>query len=66
MRRSRLLAAAVLLLIGAVWIGQGSGYIAGSAMTGSPFWGAVGVVLFVIGVVIAVREATRWPSSPGG
>jgi len=56
MRRSRLLIAAILFIIGLVWIGQGSSVIAGSAMSGSPFWAAVGVVLVVLGSVIGVRE----------
>ena len=61
MHRSRLLVAAILLIVGLVWIGQGSGMIAGSTMTGSPFWEAVGAVLVVGGLVIGVRE---WISRP--
>lgn len=56
MRPSRLLVGIIVLLIGLFWIGQGSGIIGGSAMSGSPFWEAVGVVLLVIGVAIALRE----------
>ena len=56
MRQSRLLVALVAALIGLVWIGQGSGIIAGSAMSGSPFWGVVGLLLVVVAVVIVVRE----------
>lgn len=52
MRRPRLLVAAMLLLIGLVWIGQGTGVIGGSAMSNSSFWAVVGFVLLVGGLVI--------------
>jgi hypothetical protein len=56
MRLSRLIVAAVLLVVGLVWIGQGSGAIAGSAMSGTSFWAAAGVVLVILALVIVVRE----------
>jgi hypothetical protein len=61
MHRSRLVVAVILLVVGLFWIGQGSGMIAGSAMSGSSFWEAVGIVLVVGGLVIGVREVTRRP-----
>jgi hypothetical protein len=45
----RLLLAALCVLVGLVWLGQGVGLIGGSAMTGSSFWAVVGVVLIVVG-----------------
>ena len=69
MRPSRLLVAAVMFLVGLVWIGQGTGRIAGSAMTGVSFWAAVGVVLVVLAVAVVAREwwlvARRSRSRPG-
>ena len=56
MRMSRLLIAIVLALLGLVWIGQGSGMIGGSAMSGSSLWLIVGVILLVAGLIIGVRE----------
>ena len=56
MRRSRLLVAVIMLLVGLVWIGQGSGVLAGGPMSGSPFWAAVGIVLVIGGIAIGVRE----------
>ena len=56
MRRSRLIVAAILFIVGLVWIGQGTGKIAGSAMSGTTFWAAAGVILVVLAVVILVRE----------
>ena len=42
MRPTRLVLAAVLALVGIIWLGQGLGFIAGSFMTGSLFWAARG------------------------
>ena len=39
----------VLVLLGAVWLGQGLGYIKGSFMTGAPLWAWIGAVLIVAG-----------------
>ena len=61
MRRSRIVVAAVVVLVGLVWIGQGMGLIGGSAMSGSPFWAVVGTVLVIAGSAIALREPTRRP-----
>ena len=56
MRRPQPWLALILLLVGLVWIGQGSGIIAGSAMSGSAFWAAVGLILVGIAVAIFVHE----------
>ena len=64
MNRSVLFIAGVLVLIGLVWIGQGSGVIGGSIMSGSSFWLAVGVVLLIAGLGLVVREWVRRPK-PG-
>lgn len=61
MRRSRLAAAAVLLLLGVLWIGQGSGTVAGSAMSGQSSWAFVGAVLAVGGLAIGAWELIRRP-----
>jgi glucose dehydrogenase len=61
MRVSRLVVAILLALVGLVWIGQGTNMIAGSAMSGSPFWAIVGLVLIVVALVIVVRERRLAP-----
>ena len=51
--RNRWIIAAVLVVIGLVWIGQGSGVIRGSGfMTDDVRWAIVGAVLIVVGVVV--------------
>jgi hypothetical protein len=62
MRVSRLVIAAVLGLLGVVWLGQGLGFIPGSFMTGSQFWATVGTVLLVAAAAMVILEARRRPS----
>jgi hypothetical protein len=50
--RARWIIAAVLILLGLVWIGQGSGAIPGSGfMTGDVRWALIGAVLVAVGLV---------------
>jgi hypothetical protein len=64
MRMWRVAAAAVLLVVGVLWIGQGTGTIAGSAMSGQSMWAVVGGVAVVGGLIIVVREFARRPAGP--
>jgi hypothetical protein len=60
MQRTRWVLVAILVLVGAVWIGQGSGLLQGSSfMVGDPFWTLAGLVLVVAGVVLAVLSLRR-------
>ena len=59
MRRSRLAVAVVLFLVGLAWIGQGTGLIKGSGMTGSSFWSVVGVAMLVVAGAILISEGRR-------
>ena len=51
--RTRWIVAALLALVGLTFIGQGLGYIGGSAMSGSSFWAVVGTVLVVVAGFVA-------------
>lgn len=53
---------AVAVLVGLVWAGQGMGLIGGSSMTNDPTWLVIGVVLIVVGAVLAFFS-TRGRSS---
>ena len=61
--RNRWIVAAFLVVLGLVWIGQGSGVIRGSGyMTDDVRWAIAGAVLLVVGVVVgwpAVRARRR-------
>jgi O-antigen/teichoic acid export membrane protein len=62
MNKVRLAVAAVLLLVGLVWIAQGTGTVAGSAMSGQSMWALVGGVFVVAGLALGLREFIRRPS----
>jgi hypothetical protein len=50
MTLARRVIGALLVLTGAVWLGQGLGLIEGSSMTGSTFWAVVGGVCVAAGL----------------
>ena len=45
---------AIALIVGAVWVGQGSNLTPGSFMTGNGMWLGIGLVVAVVGVVLLV------------
>lgn len=47
--RNRLIFGILFVLLGAVWMGQGLGYVKGSFMTGERFWFWVGLGCAVLG-----------------
>jgi hypothetical protein len=53
----------LLLLIGAVWIGQGLGYIKGSFMTGAMQWFWIGLACAVAGVGLLVFSLRKRSTS---
>jgi len=51
--RTRWIIAAVCVLAGLVWIGQGTGVLKGSGfMVGDMTWAVIGAVLVVVGILI--------------
>ena len=50
-RTTSLIIGGLAVLVGGVWIGQGSGLIKGSFMTGSRTWLAIGLLCFVVGLL---------------
>jgi hypothetical protein len=60
MQRTRWIVIAVLLLVGLVWIGQGTGRLQGSSfMVGDPLWALAGAALVVAAVVLAAWTFRR-------
>jgi hypothetical protein len=60
--RIRWIVAGVIIAIGLVWIGQGSGVIPGSFMTGDPRWALIGAVLVAVGIVVGWTALRRRPT----
>jgi hypothetical protein len=56
---ARYVIAAMLALVGLVFLGQGLGYIGGSSMTGSTFWAVVGALLLVAAAVLILISRRR-------
>jgi predicted MFS family arabinose efflux permease len=48
----RAITGAVMCLVGAVWIGQGSGAVHGSVMTGHSQYTVLGAVVAAVGIVL--------------
>jgi hypothetical protein len=59
--RARLIIGVILVLVGAVWFGQGIGAIGGSFMTGEALWAVIGAVCVFFGaaLLIGARRARR-------
>ncbi len=49
----------ILVLMGGLWIAQGSNLLAGSAMSGQSMWLWVGVAALVVGVIALVWANRR-------
>lgn len=68
--KSRLFTAlgVITIVIGSIWIGQGTGLLQGSAMTGQSLWLVIGVVVAAAGVVLLwlAARAGRDPNGPSG
>lgn len=58
-RIERLALAAALGLPGALFIGQGLGYVPGSFMTGDPRWAIIGAALVTAALVLLLGELQR-------
>jgi hypothetical protein len=46
--------AGLMVLVGAVWAGQGMGYIGGSPMTDQDEWAVIGSITAGLGVALAI------------
>ena len=54
--RGRMITAVSILVVGAIWIGQGIGLLRGSSiMVDDPRWGVGGLAAVALGVVLAIR-----------
>jgi hypothetical protein len=59
MRAAALPICTLVILAGAIFLGQGLGYIPGSFMSGSGLWAAIGAVMVAGGVATVVFAARR-------
>jgi len=59
MRIGSLVTGVLALLVGAVWILQGSGVLPGSFMTGQRMWLFIGIIVAIIGLALAYNGIRR-------
>ena len=57
--RARWLVGGAVCLLGALWIGQGIGWIGGSFMTGQAIWAVIGAVVVVAGIALVRTPGRR-------
>ena len=62
MRVAAVVLAVLVLLIGAVFAGQGLGYIPGSVMTGDKKWFWIGSGMIVVAVAVGAGSLWRRPN----
>jgi hypothetical protein len=63
MRTLSLVAGGLGVLVGAVWILQGSGVLPGSFMTGQRMWLIIGIIVAIVGLALAYNGIRR-PARP--
>ena len=62
--RTRWIIAAVLIVIGAAWIGQGLGLFPGTGfMDGDIKWAVIGAILAIAGIVVAWTALRKRPAA---
>jgi hypothetical protein len=56
--------AVIMVLVGALWTGQGLGWIGGSSMSGDATWGVVGPIVAGLGIALAITIVGRMRRGP--
>ena len=59
MNRALVIVGVIVLIVGAVFAGQGANLIPGSSMTGDRTWLYIGVVMAVVGIILIVLSRRR-------
>ena len=59
MRTGSLIVGVIAILVGAVWILQGTGALPGSFMTGQRMWLVIGIVVAIVGLALAYNGIRR-------
>jgi hypothetical protein len=61
----RMVLGVLLILVGAVWFGQGIGVIGGSFMTGNALWAVIGFPMIFVGALLSrASRASRRTDRP--
>ncbi len=49
----------IALILGGVWVGQGTNLIPGSFMTGNRMWLLIGLIVAIVGIILIVLGLRR-------
>ena len=63
MRIGSLIVGVIAILVGGVWILQGTGALPGSFMTGQRMWLYIGIIVAIVGLALAYNGIRR-PARP--
>ncbi len=63
-RKVSVVVGTLMIVVGAIWLGQGLGWIGGSVMSGVTVWAVIGPLVALAGVALVVR-GTRAAGGPG-
>jgi hypothetical protein len=63
MRIGSVIVGLIAILVGGVWILQGTGMLPGSFMTGQRMWLIIGIIVAIVGVALAYNGIRR-PARP--
>jgi xanthine/uracil permease len=63
-RTTLIVIGAIVLIIGAVFAGQGANLLPGSSMTGDPKWLYIGLAMAVVGIILIVLGIRRGGVNP--
>jgi hypothetical protein len=65
-RTALIVIGAIVLIVGAIFAGQGANLIPGSSMTGDRTWLYVGLIMAVVGIILLVVGVRRGGARPRG
>lgn len=65
MRTAARILAALMVLIGGVWVLQGVNILPGSRMSGDSFWAGAGLVALILGLALGVGSVLRRSAADG-
>lgn len=64
MRWVQVISGGLMVLLGGIWLLQGTGVLPGSFMSGQSFWATVGLLVLLAGLALCVAGLFRRPARP--
>lgn len=64
-RKASTVVGVLLIIVGAIWFGQGIGWISGSGMSGATLWAVLGPIVALAGIALVGWGSRRESGGPG-